>query len=145
MKRSKRRRRHRRDREDYHNRRRPSGLYRDPANGMVMGVCAGVADYLGIRRGPTRVLTVLAMLFTGVWPILIGYFIMGFVLEERPEDLYEDEQEEEFWREVRVRPDYTMVDLKRRFRDIEKRTQDMEAYVTSKRFRLERELRDLES
>ena len=69
---------------------------------------------------------------------------MGFVLEPKPRDLYEDENEEEFWKQTRKAPDYSAAELRRRFRDIERRTSDMEAYVTSKRFRLERELNALE-
>jgi len=109
-----------------------------------MGVCAGVADYLDIKVGVVRVLAVIGALMTGLWPFAILYFIMGFVLDARPGDLYEDEKEEEFWKQTRKSPDYTAAELRRRFRDIERRTADMEAYMTSKRFRLERELKALE-
>ncbi len=122
----------------------PTRLYKDPQNGRIMGVCAGVADYLGMRRCIVRILTVVAMFMLFFWPIFIGYFIMGFVLESKPEDLYEDDEEEDFWRDVRTRPDYTAVDLRERFREIERRTRNMEAYMTSKEFRLKRQLKELE-
>lgn len=123
---------------------RPTKLYKDPHNGKCMGVCAGIADYLDIKVGVIRFLTVVGALVTGIWFFVIAYFILGFVLDARPRDLYEDEHEEEFWKQTRKSPDYTAAELRRRFRDIERRTSDMEAYMTSKRFRLERELRDLE-
>lgn len=123
---------------------RPSKLYRDPERARIMGVCAGLADYFGINTCFVRFLTIVAAIFLFFWPVVIGYFILGFALERRPDDLYEDKQDEEFWRTVRTRPDYTMVDLRQRFRDVEKRTRDLEAYITSRQFRLNREFERLQ-
>ncbi|NVJ70367.1 MAG: envelope stress response membrane protein PspC [Alphaproteobacteria bacterium] len=122
---------------------RPTKLYKIPQAGKVMGVCAGVADYFDIKVGVVRVLTIVGILVTFPW-LLIGYFILGMALDPKPGDLYRDEREEEFWKQTRKSPDYTAAELRRRFRDIERRTSEMEAYMTSKRFRLERELRALE-
>lgn len=122
----------------------PTRLYKNPRNGKIMGVCAGIADYFGITTTPVRVLTVIGMFTPLSGFILIGYFVLGFCLSPKPVDLYEDEQEEEFWKQTRKSPDYTAADMRRRFRDIERRTGDMEAYMTSKRFKLDRELRALE-
>lgn len=121
---------------------RPTRLYKIPSEGKIMGVCAGVADYLGMNRCAVRVLTVLAA-FAMPW-VIIAYFVLGLALDAKPDDLYQDEQEEEFWRQTRKDPEYTVTEIRRRFRDIERRTVDMEAYMTSKRFRLDRELRSLE-
>ncbi len=107
-------------------------------------VCAGVADYLDISVGAVRFLTVVLAIFTSIIPALIIYAVLAMVLDAKPYDLYEDEQEEEFWKQTRKAPDYTAAELRRRFRDIDRRTSEMEAYVTSKRFRLERELQKLE-
>lgn len=123
---------------------RPSKLYRDPERARIMGVCAGLADYFGMNACFVRFLVIIGAIFLFFWPVVIGYLILGFALERRPDDLYEDTQDEEFWRTVRTRPDYTMVDLRQRFRDVEKRTRDLEAYVTSRQFRLNRELERLE-
>ncbi len=123
---------------------RPNKLYKNPREGRVMGVCAGIADYFDIKPLAIRILTVLLM-FAGFFGIiLVAYFVLGFVLESKPRELYENPEEDRFWKDVRTQPDYTAVDLRKRFRDIESRTRRMEAYMTSKRFRLDRELRDLE-
>lgn len=122
----------------------PNRLYKDPRHGKLLGVCAGIAVYFDVRPGVIRFLAILGAVFTGFWPIVIVYIIMAVVLETKPAEMYERPEEDAFWREVRTKPDYTAADMRRRFRDIEKRTQDMEAYMTSKRFRLDRELRDLE-
>ena len=125
-------------------RKSPVKLYKNPEQGRIMGVCAGVADYTGVNVSAVRMLTIILAIFTGFWLVLIGYFILGAILEPKPQDLYADDEEEEFWRQTRTQPDYTAVELRRRFRDIETRTAKMEAYMTSKRFRLEQELRSLE-
>ena len=123
---------------------RKTQLYRIPEEGKVMGVCAGFAEYFQINRSAVRLLTVIFALFTGFWFVLIAYFILGFFLEAKPSSLYETREEETFWAETRKDPSYTASEIRRRFREIERRTRDMEAYVTSKRFKLERELRGLE-
>lgn len=122
----------------------PTRLYKDPRRGKVMGVCAGIADYFDIKVGVVRFLTVIAALVTGIWFVVIAYFVMGFTLSPKPRDLYEDDKEEEFWKQTRKAPDYSAAELRRRFRDVERRTAEMEAYMTSKRFKLERELNALE-
>ncbi len=121
----------------------PTRLYRIPEQGKCMGVCAGIADYFDIRLGVVRVLMILGALFTGIWPFVIGYFIVGFILEPKPRDLYDNPEEEQFWRETRAEPDMTASELRRRFRDIQRRTTELESFLTSRRFKLERELENL--
>ncbi len=121
-----------------------SRLYRDPENGKVMGVLAGLADYMGVRVGVLRCLFILGCLFGWFIPLVPAYFIAGFLLEPKPADLYEDAEEEAFWRSVRRAPDYTTQDLKRKLAAVDRRIQEMEAYLTSRRFRLDRELKGLE-
>lgn len=139
-------------------------MYRIPQEGKCMGVCAGIADYFEINVTAVRVLTVIGAIFTGFWLFIIGYLIMGFAFEPKPQALYEEEAGREYWscrreereerpfyktrafkeKEREMTADYSVSEMRRRFSDIERRTADMEAYMTSKRFRLERELRALE-
>ncbi|WCL54212.1 envelope stress response membrane protein PspC [Gimibacter soli] len=135
---------HRKDKTDMNYRKSPTRLYKIPREGKLMGVCAGVADYTGVNLTAVRILWVVG-LFTPInWILLIGYFVLGMTLDPKPEDLYEDVREEEFWRQARKAPDYTAADLRRRFRELDRRTGDMEAYMTSKSFKLDRELKALE-
>jgi len=121
----------------------PTRLYRIPEHGKLMGVCAGLSEYFDVRIGVVRVLVVIAALFSGIWPLLIGYFVVGFILEPKPRDLYRDAAEEQFWRETRAEPDMTATELRRRFRDIQRRTSELEGFLTSRRFKLERDLERL--
>lgn len=122
----------------------PNRLYKDPRNGRIMGVCAGIADYFDIRPGIIRLLAIIALFMSGFFGALCVYFLLGFILSPKPEEIYEKPEEDQFWREARTRPEHTSVDLRARFSSIDKRIQGLEAFVTSKQFRLARELRDLE-
>lgn len=122
----------------------PNKLYKDPLNGRCMGVCAGIADYFDTRASMVRLITIVLFFVGGGAPVIFAYVILGCILEKKPRDMYERPEEDKFWQKARTQPEYTKVDLNRRFEDIEKRTRNMEAYVTSKQFRLNRELRDLE-
>lgn len=117
-------------------------LYRNTKEGKVMGVCAGIADYFGVDVWAVRAVAVVGLIFFMV-PTLVGYFIAGAFLEPRPNDLYADEADEKFWRDVRTEPGGTVQDLSRRFADLDRRIQGIEAYVTSKEFELNRDIRDL--
>ena len=122
----------------------PNRLYKDPRNGRIMGVCAGIADYFDIRPGVIRLMALIGLFMSGFIPAICVYFLLGFVMSPKPDEIYEKPEEDKFWREARTKPDYTSVDLRKRFESIDKRIQSMEAFVTSKQFRLSRELRDLE-
>jgi len=120
----------------------PSRLYRDPDNGMMMGVCAGIADYFGIARWMVRVGAVI-LLFAFTFMTVIAYFALGYILKPKPTDLYIDAEEERFWRNTRVDPKRTVGDLQSKYRHIEKRIRDAEAFVTSSEFKLRRDFRGL--
>ncbi len=122
----------------------PNRLYKDERRGRIMGVCAGIADYFDVRPSMVRLLTVIAAFITGFFFTIAAYVLLGFILEAKPEEIATDPEEEKFWRKARTKPEYTKVDLRNRYEDIEHRIRKMEAYMTSKQFRLNRELRELE-
>jgi phage shock protein PspC (stress-responsive transcriptional regulator) len=76
----------------------PAGaiFYRDPANGMILGVCAGLSDQFGFRLGPLRVITVLALLLFTV-PTVLVYLVAGLLLPGKPLTYYGSRDERELW------------------------------------------------
>ncbi|MGH8127235.1 MAG: envelope stress response membrane protein PspC [Gammaproteobacteria bacterium] len=122
----------------------PHRLYRDPERGMIMGVCAGIADYFGLNLTLVRIVTVLVLFFWGFIPLVV-YLVMGFLMPKKPRGLYDTPEDETFWRGVRRSPSETFHDVRHRFRDIDLRMQRMERYVTSNRYDLDRQFRDLEN
>ncbi len=153
-------------------------LYRNTRDAKVMGVCAGLADYLDVRVCVVRWLTFIGCLMSGGWGFVL-YFVVGFILDPKPDYLYDEDDErndrreearaqhtrnhhrpsrrerrrerreeranKKYWqKENPSSPDYDTRDIRRRFEEVEKRAQKLEAYMTSKKFRLDRELRGLE-
>lgn len=120
----------------------PRRLYRDTKNGMLAGVCAGIADYFGISLRGLRLLVVLSCAFA-MPGVVISYVVAAFLLPRKPEGMYQNENEELFWQSVRRDPHYAFDDVRQKFRSLDKRLQSMEQYVTSPRFDLDEEFRDL--
>ncbi|MBP2228299.1 envelope stress response membrane protein PspC [Azospirillum agricola] len=121
----------------------PHRLYRNKERGMLGGVCAGVADYFGVRPAVIRLAVFIGMFFFA-FPLIVAYVIAVIALPVRPPQLYRNPEEEAFWRAVSTKPDRTLAGLTQRFRDFEKRITGAEAYVASKEFELNRAIRDLD-
>jgi phage shock protein C len=117
-------------------------LYRDPAHGVAAGVCAGIADYLGVERIAVRIACVIA-LFLFFPPTVIAYVVLAIALPKRPPALYASGEDEAFWRSMATRPDDTLHGLARRFAALETRLRAMEQQVTASEFDLHRKFRDL--
>ena len=114
-------------------------LYRNKRRGILAGVCAGISDWTGINLTALRVVVVLlAFPFTAV--MLIGYIVLALLLPVRPKDLYRDSEHEEFWQEVRRAPTDTVTTLNHRFRSLDERLQRLEAWLTSREYRINKEL-----
>ncbi len=120
-----------------------SRLTRDPHGGIVLGVCAGVADFLGFNLWAVRLAGFVSLMVFTV-PTLVVYFLAGALLEKKPAGLYANSGEEVFWRWLRTDPGRAFDRLRRRFRDLEGRLRNIEAHVTSPAFKLQREIDDLD-
>jgi len=119
-------------------------LYRDPDNGMIAGVCAGIAEYVGLRPVQVRLLVILGLVFFFV-PTVIGYVALALTLRPKPPDLYRADDEAQFWRRVRTAPQGALAALRDRFRGLEQRLARIESVVASEEYELRRKFRDIES
>jgi phage shock protein C len=117
-------------------------LYRDPGNGIIAGVAAGVARYFGIEPIAIRLAFVLGVFLFFV-PAVLAYVVLWIALPQRPPALFASGEDEAFWRGVAIRPDDTLHHLRRRFGDLETRLRAMETHVVSPDFDLHRKFRDL--
>jgi phage shock protein C len=61
-------------------------LYRDPRNGKIAGVCAGIADYFKIETWLVRILTVTAFFLMAGPFIFVTYVAAWFILDKKPMD-----------------------------------------------------------
>ncbi len=119
----------------------PHRLYRDTENGIIAGVCAGIADYMGFNRFVLRVLTFIGgIVFMPI--VLVGYLLLALLMKKRPVGGPRmDEAEATFWRGVHNAPGDVFSNVHHRVRAMDLRLQRMEAFVTSKEFTIDRELR----
>lgn len=118
-------------------------LYLDKANGKICGVCAGISDYSGIDRTVVRVVAILGLLSPASGVIAIVYCLLCWLLDPKPEDLFESKEQDEFWKGVRTQPKNTIRDVRHKFREIERRLRAAEAHVTSREYKLHKEFEDL--
>jgi len=117
-------------------------LYRDPEHGLLAGVCAGIADYVGAERIVIRLAFVLALAFF-ILPAAFAYVLLAIALPKRPPALTMSGEEAAFWRGVATAPDDTLAALRGRFGGLEARIRAMERQVTSGELDLHRKFRDL--
>ena len=117
-------------------------FYLDKQNGKVLGVCSGIADYTGTDVTWVRVGTVLLTLATTGW-VIIAYFVIGWVAQNRPYGLYEGPEDAKFWQGVRSNPKRSTAEVRSKFRDIDRRLADIEMMYTSRNSRLSDEIDSL--
>lgn len=79
-------------------------LYRDPENGWVMGVCAGIAQRFDLNVFGVRLIAFISLLILTL-PTLLVYFLLGLILRERPLCYCGGRDERRFWRENARRSD----------------------------------------
>lgn len=72
-------------------------LYRDRENGLIFGLCAGIADYFDINTMLVRAVALLALLLAPV-PVGLTYVVAALLLRDRPLGVRDHHREREFWR-----------------------------------------------
>lgn len=122
----------------------PRRLYRDSENGLVAGVCAGIADYFGFDVTVTRIIVAIG-LFVFFPTALIAYIVLALLLSKKPYEAVRarDDVADRLQRSVRAAPHATLDNIRHRFREVDSRLQRLEKYLTSKRFALDREFESL--
>ncbi len=110
-------------------------LWRIPQQGMVRGVCAGLAHYLDVPVKLVRVVTVLSIFFGLAFITLVAYIILSFVLDPMPDSAMSDEN---------APNSSELLDaVDAQLSAGEQRLREMERYVTSDTFSLRSRFRQL--
>lgn len=113
------------------------GLYRS-RNGIIFGVCRGVAEYFDFSVFWTRMITVVLLFITGFWPLVGIYIVAALLMKPEPVIPIETEAEKEFYDSyTRSRHDAAQR-LKRRYQNLERRIRRMEHVVTTPEFNWEK-------
>ncbi|MFB9134377.1 envelope stress response membrane protein PspC [Vibrio olivae] len=124
-------------------------LYRDPVNGKLSGVCAGLANFFGMEVWIVRILVISAFLLGGSFLVVLVYFAMTFMLEKTP-PTYQKNIQAAREHTLKNKPwqsglgvSELLSTLEQDFEQIEHRVKTMEAYVTSESFKVNREFKNL--
>ncbi|MGR5140959.1 envelope stress response membrane protein PspC [Photobacterium sp. DNB23_23_1] len=124
-------------------------LFRDPKNGKLGGVCAGVAEYFGMEIWLVRILTVSAFLLGVGFIVTLAYVAAWLILDKMPEERI---QQQTVFREHQVKQKtwqagkpagQILQNVENELDNMEHELRDMEAYVTSSAFKVDREFRNL--
>ncbi|PSW18409.1 envelope stress response membrane protein PspC [Photobacterium sanctipauli] len=124
-------------------------LYRDPKNGKLGGVCAGIAEYFGMEIWLVRILMVSAFLLGFGFFVIVGYIAACLILDKMPE---ERSYQQYVYREhnVKQKPwqagkpaSQILQNVESELDGMEHNLRKMEAYVTSSAFKVDREFRNL--
>ncbi|KGY12752.1 phage-shock protein [Vibrio tubiashii] len=124
-------------------------LYRDPVNGKLTGVCAGLANYFALEVWLVRILVISAALLGGSFLVLLAYVAMTLMIEKQPANYVESikaEQEHKLknkpWQQGQT-PEMLLNTIEKDFHKLENQIRDIEAYVTSDTFKVDKEFRSL--
>lgn len=144
-------------------------IYRNTRDGKILGVCAGIADYLEVNVFAVRIFFLMLTFISGGFPLLV-YFGAALVLDKRPESSYAAPaapgggtaesapvaQHARFHATAgpgqRPRADFQQDQFSKRrefrycahkFATLHRRLARLEAYVTSSRYKLHREFKNI--
>ncbi|MGK3141889.1 envelope stress response membrane protein PspC [Pantoea sp. C2G6] len=110
-------------------------LWRKPEEGKLMGVCAGLAEYLDIPVRLLRIIVVLSLFFGLFMFTVVAYFVLGYVLDAKPAALKEGERQPS--------ASELLDQLESALQQDERSVRDVERYVTSETFSVRSRFRQI--
>ncbi len=117
----------------YKSERQNGGPYRS-RNGLIFGVCRGIAEHFDFSVTWIRLIAVFALLFSGLWPIALFYLIAGMIMKPEPVLPLNSDQEAEFYNTYSSSRKLAIHRLKRTFDSLDRRIQRLESVVTDREF-----------
>lgn len=116
-------------------------FYRNADKAKLGGVCAGLADYFGFNLKVTRLLAVIA--FFIAMPMTIAAYLAVVFLVPAARSSSTENVDPDFRRALRASPTQTVRNVRRRYQSLSRRLERLEKYVTSSRYNLDREFKNL--
>lgn len=135
-------------------------MYRNTRNKKIAGVCSGIADYLEVSTRKVRLVTLLSFFLFGPFTFFV-YGVLWIVLEKNPHSFHSYRGQQSHQRgsqqppadEPAFAPDtqsaesrsnasiaLSLQECSGAFNKLETRLRDVEAFMTSKKFRLHCEI-----
>jgi phage shock protein C len=115
-------------------------LYRS-RNGLVFGVCRGIADYAEISTIWIRLGTIVAAMLTGFWPIFLIYLLAAIFLRPAPVIEFSNDDDWSFYQSYVADRRRALANLAERCKVLDRRTRRMEDIVTDREYDWDRRFR----
>ena len=112
------------------------GIYRS-RNGVILGVCRGIAQYFDFSVFWVRVFAIAMLLFTCFWPGIGIYFLAALIMKPEPVIPIHTEEEKEFYDSYTQSRHGASQRLRRKYENLKRRIQRLEDIVTSPEFEWE--------
>jgi phage shock protein C len=116
------------------------GIYRS-RHGAIFGVCRGLAEHFDFSVFWVRLMAVVLLVISGLWPAMILYILAALVMTPEPVVPISSPDEQQFYDHYTSSRHEAAQRLKRRYDGLEKRIRRMEDVVTSREYDWERRLR----
>jgi len=120
-------------------RRKRNGIYRS-RNGLILGVCKGLAEHFDFSVFWTRVIGLIFLFVAGILPAIGLYLLAALLMKPEPVIPVENSAEKEFYDSYTYSRQGAVDRLKRRFENLQRRIQRMEHVVTSAEYDWENRL-----
>lgn len=101
-------------------------LYCIPEQGKLKGVCAGIADYIGVPVLLVRVIVVMSLFFGLFVLTIVGYLLLAAILPDMPQS--------EQSRDKPLSAHQLLDELSAELNGGERELREVERYVTSETF-----------
>ena len=116
---------------------RRGGFYR-ARDGVILGVCKGVADYFDFSVFWVRVGMIIIFMLSGFWPVIGIYLVAALLMKPAPVHAVDNEDERAFYDSYVHSPRSAAQRLKKKFQDLDRRIRRMEDTVTARDYEWER-------
>jgi len=109
------------------------GIYRS-RNGVIFGVCRGLAEHFDFSVFWVRAIAVIFLLVTGFWPAIGLYLIATLMMKPAPVIPIKTDAEQELYDSYANSRHLAANRIKRRYENLERRIRRMEHIVTTREF-----------
>jgi phage shock protein C len=105
-------------------------------------VCKGLATYFDFPILWMRVIAVVLLFISGIWPMVIVYFVAALLMKPEPILPLKTEEEQEFYDSYASSRRMALHRLKRTYDNLDRRIQRIEGIVTSREYDWDRRLNE---
>ena len=119
-------------------------IYRYPQQGVIAGVCVGLAKASGLETWVVRLIAILLFLFGGYFVVLIAYIAAAMLLDKAPDSYYQNDNFQAIFDQTPLKEkpwqagatvNQKLADIEMEFNVLARRIEGMERYTRSAEFK----------